>query len=265
MMSARAISAGFKQQAVQFFADPQWIIPSLISPFLLSMVMIFLSSGGTSIEGPLVLQAVLGGGVLGMWANSLFSSSTSVSFDRINGTFEPMLGSGTRIIYVLIGRSLWSTLIGLLNAFIVFAIAEVMFGAGLNVQNPILFFLALLMAMLSLSSVGLLISTLFVLTRKGGTVSSVLEYPIYVMSGALVPISMLPQWMQSVSLVLAPTWGVDAIKYSALEGYEGMLGMSFITDVLMCLAFSIIFIVSAYVVMLYVERKVLRDGTATRY
>lgn len=264
-MSIRAVYAGFKQQAVQFFADPQWIIPSLVSPFLLAMVMIFLSSGGTSIEGPVVLQAVLGGGVLGMWANSLFSSSSSVSFDRINGTFEPMLGSGTRIIYILVGRSLWSTLIGLLNAFAVFAIAEVMFGAGMNIHNPILFFLALLMTMLSLSSVGLLISTLFVLTRKGGTISSVLEYPIYVMSGALVPISMLPVWMQPVSLTLAPTWGVDAIKYSALAGYEGMLGIYFITDIVMCLALSVLFIIAAYFVMLYVERKVLRDGTATRY
>jgi uncharacterized membrane protein len=85
------------------------------------------------------------------------------------------------------------------------------------------------------------------------------------MSGALVPISMLPAWMQPASLALAPTWGVDAIKYSALEGYGGMLGMSLITDVLMCVALSIVFIFSAYVVMLYVERKVLIDGTATRY
>lgn len=264
-MGFRAITAGFKQQAVQFFADPQWIIPSLISPFILSMVMIFLSSGGTSIDGPIVLQAVLGGGVMGMWANSLFSSSSSVSFDRINGTFEPMLGSGTRIIHVLAGRSLWSTFIGLLNALIVFAIAEIMFGTGLEVLNPILFFLTLLITMLSLSSVGLLISTLFVLTRKGGTISSVLEYPLYVMSGALVPISMLPGWMHSFSLALPPTWGVDALRYSALQGYEGMFGFSFSMDIIMCLALSFVFILSAYFVMLFVERKVLKDGTATRY
>ncbi len=263
-MNLRAINAGFKQQAIQFFADPQWIIPSLISPFLMTMVMIFLSSGGTTVEGPLVLQAVLGGGVLGMWASSLFSSSSSVSFDRINGTFEPMIGSGTRIIYVLIGRSLWSTLIGLLNAFIVFFIAELMFGAGMQIENPILFFLTLLMTMLSLSSVGLLISSLFVLTRRGGIISSVLEYPLYVLSGALIPIDELPL-MWPLSLTLAPTWGVDAIKYSALHNYTGMLGVSFTTNIFMCLALSTILILISYVVMLYVERKVLRDGTATRY
>ncbi len=264
-MNLRAISAGFKRQAIQFFADPQWIIPSLISPFIMTMVMIFLSSGGTTIEGPVVLQAVLGGGVLGMWASSLFSSSSSVSYDRINGTFEPMIGSGTRIIYVLIGRSLWSTLIGLLNAFIVFFIAELMFGTGIRVESPILFFLTLLITMLSLSSVGLLISSLFVLTRKGGTISSILEYPLYVLSGALIPISRIPGWMQPISFALAPTWGVDAVKYSALSDYTGMLGVSFVTDIFMCLVLSFILIILSHFVMLYVERKILMNGTATRY
>lgn len=264
-MNIRAVTAGFKQQAIQLFADPQWIIPSLISPFITTMVMIFLSAGGTTIEGPVVLQAVLGGGVLGMWANSLFSSSSSVSFDRINGTFEPMLGSSSRIITVLAGRSLWNTLIGLLNAFVVFVIAELMFNAGMSVANPILFFLTLLMTMLSLSSVGLLISTLFVLTRKGGTISKILEYPLYVLSGALIPVSILPVWMQSISFVLAPTWGVDAIKFAALEGYEGLLGASMAIDVVLCILLSLVLLAISYVVMIHVEQKVRRDGTAARY
>lgn len=264
-MNLRAVTAGFKQQAIQFFADPQWIIPSLISPFIMTMVMIFISAGGTTIEGPVVLQAVLGGGVLGMWASSLFSSSSSVSFDRINGTFEPMLGSSTRIITVLGGRSLWNTLIGLLNAFIVFLIAELMFGTGMSVANPLLFFLTLLMTMLSLSSVGLLISTLFVLTRKGGTISQILEYPLYVLSGALIPVSVLPGWMQPISFALAPTWGVDAIKFAALEGHAGLLGYSMAADVVLCLVLSLVLLVMSYAIMIYVERKVRRDGTATRY
>lgn len=264
-MSTRAVAAGFRQQAIQFFADPQWIIPSLISPFLMTMVMIFISSGGTAIEGPVVLQAVLGGGVLGMWASSLFSSSSSVSFDRINGTFEPMLGSGTRIVYVLAGRSLWSTLIGLMNAFIVFLIAELMFGAGLSLARPFLFFLTVLMTMLSLATVGLLISSLFVLTRKGGTISTILEYPLYVFSGALVPITMLPGWMQPLSYALGPSWGVDAMKYAALPIHEGLAGMSIVSDVAICLLISFLMIVVSYFVMIYAERKVLEYGTATRY
>ncbi len=264
-MNFRAVIAGFKQQSIQFFADPQWIIPSLISPFLMTMVMIFISSGGTAIEGPVVLQAVLGGGVLGMWASSLFTSSSSVSFDRINGTFEPMLGSGTRIIYVLAGRSLWSTLIGLMNAFIVFAIAELMFGTGLSLDRPLLFFFTVLMTMLSLSTVGLLISSLFVLTRKGGTIATVLEYPLYVFSGALIPISALPGWMHPLSYILGPSWGVDAMKYAALPAHEGLMGMNIIADVVICMAISIAMVAISYFVMLYVERKVLEYGTATRY
>lgn len=264
-MNLRAVTAGFKQQAIQFFADPQWLIPSLISPFLMTMVMIFISSGGMPIEGSVVLQAVLGGGVLGMWASSLFTSSSSVSFDRINGTFEPMLGSGTRIIYVLAGRSLWSTLIGLLNAFIVFAVAELMFGTGLSLARPFLFFFTILMTMLSLSTIGLLISSLLVLTRKGGTIATILEYPLYVLSGALIPVAALPGWMHPLSFALGPSWGVDAMKYAALPVHEGLAGMNIVSDIVICVALSLLMILISYFVMIYVERKVLEYGTATRY
>lgn len=200
-----------------------------------------------------------------MWASSLFSSSSSVAFDRINGTFEPMLGSGTRIVYVLAGRSLWSTLIGLLNAFIVFIIAELMFGAGLSLTRPFLFFLMVLMTMLSLATVGLLISSIFVLTRKGGTISTILEYPLYVFSGALVPISILPGWMHPISYALGPSWGVDAMKYAALPLHEGLVGVSIVTDIVICIALSLTMVVISYFIMIYVERKVLEYGTATRY
>ena len=261
-MSFRAIRAGFKQQSIQFFADPQWLIPSLISPFLFTMVMIFLGTGGGTVDGPIVLQAVLGGGVLGMWANSLFASSSSVSFDRTNGTFEPMMCSGTRIFYVLTGRSLWNVLIGLLNAGAVFAIAELMFGTGVHLANPALFFIMLVMTLFSLSCAGLLISALFVFTRKGATIATITEYPIYVMSGALVPMSVLPGWMQVVSKFLPPTWGVDAMKYAALPGYGGMMGVSFGTSIVVCMVFSFIFATVAYFVLIYVERKILATGTA---
>jgi ABC-2 type transport system permease protein len=259
---AGAVKAGFKQQCIQFFADPQWLIPSLISPFLFAMVMIFIGSRGGAVQGPIVLQAVLGGGVLGMWANSLFASSSSVSFDRINGTFEPMIRTGTRIVYVLAGRSLWNVTIGLVNAAAVFVIAELMFGTGMKLANPALFFLTLIMTLLSLSCVGLLISALFVFTRKGATISAIMEYPIYVMSGALVPVTVLPGWMQAVSKLLPPTWGVDAIKYAALPGFEGMMGVSFGVSVIVCIFFSIAFAAAAYFLLIFVERRILASGTA---
>ncbi len=262
MMNARAVSASFKQQAIQFLADPQWIIPSLVCPFLFTMVMLFIYQ---DVTGPIVLQAVLGGGVLGMWANTLFASSYTISYDRMNGTFESMLASPTRIFDILVGRSLWNAFIGLINALLVFVIAELIFQTGMTLTNPIGFFLTLTATLLSLASMGMLIATAFVFSRMGRFFSSIAEYPIYVLSGALVPITLLPQGLQYVSYILAPSWGVDAMKYTALEGYTSMMGVSLAVDIFMLIALSSIFLVLAFFIMSKAERAILRSGTATRY
>lgn len=261
-MNLRAVSASFKQQAVQFLADPQWLIPSLVSPFLFTMVMLFIYQ---DVTGPVVLQAVLGGGVLGMWANTLFASSFTITYDRMNGTFESMLASPTRVFDVLIGRSLWNAFIGLVNALLVFLLAELIFQTGVTLANPIGFFFTLVLTLLSLASVGMLISTAFVFSRMGRFFSSIAEYPIYVISGALVPITLLPQGLQYVSYVLAPSWGVDAMKYTALEGYSSVMGVSLVTDLLMLVVLSGLSLILAYFVMDRAERAILNAGSATRY
>ncbi|MDR0523037.1 MAG: ABC transporter permease [Candidatus Methanoplasma sp.] len=262
-MSPRAVCAGFRQQAIQFFTDPQWIIPSLITPFMFTMVMLFLYKD--QMDGPVVLQAVLGGGVLGMWANTVFASSFSISYDRINGTLEPILISPSGAYSVLIGRSIWSTAIGLANALLVFAIAELMFGTGLSVADPALFFLTLTLTLFSLASMGMLIATTFILTRRGRILSSIMEYPIYVLSGAMVPITALPEGAGMISLALAPAWGVDAVKHAAIDGYSSMFGVGILEDSAMLAALSSILLAAAFLVMRRIERKILETGSATRY
>jgi ABC-2 type transport system permease protein len=45
-----------------------------------------------------------------------------------------------------------------------------------------------------------------------------LEYPVWLVGGFLVPLALLPGWVRPISWALAPTWGVDAVRESALGG-----------------------------------------------
>ena len=45
-----------------------------------------------------------------------------------------------------------------------------------------------------------------------------LEYPVWLVSGFLVPLSLFPEWVRPISWVLAPTWGINAIRDAALGG-----------------------------------------------
>ena len=44
------------------------------------------------------------------------------------------------------------------------------------------------------------------------------EYPIWLICGFLIPLTLLPEWVRPISWALAPTWGMSAIRESALGG-----------------------------------------------
>ena len=261
-MNFNAIRAAFKQKSIHFLADPQWIIPSIITPFLFTLVVLWIYP---EVTGPVVLQAVLGGGVLGMWGNTLFESSFTISFDRTNGTLEPIIASPTSLSDIIIGRSIFNAFIGLLNALLVFVVAELLFQTEVTIKDPAMFFVTLILVLFSLASIGMIFAAVFVFSRRASVVSSIMEYPIYVLCGALVPITYLPSWTNPISMALGPTWGVEALKMAAIDGYEATMGFDMWACILFMILLSAAYVIVAALLMSRVERNIRETGSATRY
>lgn len=261
-MNFRAIGASFKQQYIQFITDPQWIIPSIIAPFIFTAVMLMMYPDKSE---TIVLQAVLGGGVLGMWGNTLFASSFSLSYDRMNGSLENILISPTDLFEILLGRSIWNSFIGLLNMILVFIFAELVFMTPVTFANPFAFVVILIMTILSLASIGMIFAVAFVFSRRSYILTGILEYPIYILSGALVPITMLPDGCMPISMILAPTWGIEALRTSAIVNYTPTFGFGMWGNAALCLAITIINIAIAWIAMRKITVNVRETGSFTRY
>lgn len=261
MPRVQAMWSSFKHQALIFLADPQWIIPNIIAPFVLTLVALLLFR---NVTGPIVLYAVLGGGMMGMWGNTLYSSAYSIESDRWNGTMESVLASPSPLIWIVAGRTMWNALIGIINAIFIFIIAEVAFQAPISIADPVLFFLALFLTLLSLSALGLVFCSFFVLTRSGRVLTNGLEFPIYVGTGTMFPIALLPFWTHPLSLSLGPTWGIDAMRYAAIEGYAG-LETGFAGDVLIMLALTGVYLAISIWLFVVMEKRARRDATLGRF
>jgi ABC-2 type transport system permease protein len=74
-----------------------------------------------------------------------------------------------------------------------------------------------------------------------------LEYPVWLITGMLIPLSLLPGWIHPLSWVLAPTWGMRAVRRSALGGSVG-------TPLLVCLLLTIAYTVLAVLLLHHFER-----------
>jgi ABC-2 type transport system permease protein len=82
----------------------------------------------------------------------------------------------------------------------------------------VLFVIAVPATILSIGMLGFLLSVTVVRYRTAWALGNALEYPVWLVCGFLVPLSLFPGWVRPILWVLAPTWGVRAIRQAALGG-----------------------------------------------
>ncbi|MDV3244157.1 MAG: ABC transporter permease [Nitrososphaerales archaeon] len=246
-----------------FFADPQWIIPSIIAPFVFTMVAFFLFGGQTS-SSSFLLYLILGSGLMGMWGTTIYGSVNSIGFDRWNGTMESTLAAPIPLSWIALGRVLFNTFEGVINALFILVIGLVWFRVGFGLVSPPLFVLAAVSTFVSLSAFGLMMSTVVVLTRKGGFITNSMEIPVYIATGTMFPVSLLPYVALPFAFILAPTWGIEAIRLSALPGYTG-LSVGYWEDLLIMAAETVVYLALAFVLFKRVEAYAKRNGTIEEY
>jgi ABC-2 type transport system permease protein len=139
----------------------------------------------------------------------------------------------------------------------------ILFGMPLNADYPLLLPLALLVSIVSLGCLGMLLGTSFVLYRHANALSNLLEYPIWIVTGLVVPLALLPSWLGPISWVLAPTWAMEAIRGSAMADGPSLLagGEPPLLAMGLCLALAVVYYLIARRVLRFVLDKARRDAT----
>jgi ABC-2 type transport system permease protein len=256
--------------AKNFVADPQWIIPSIIAPFIFTMVSLFfiVSSGGNNVGASALLAAVLGGGLMGVWGTTVYGSANSIGFDRWNGTMEATLAAPTPLMWIVLGRVLWNTFIGVINGFIVLGIGMAWFRVGVGLLNPGLFVLATILTYISMSSFGLMLSTVYVLSRKGGFIENSMEIPVYIATGTSFAVALLPYFALPISFIIGPTWGIEAIKRAAVGSayaYGPLLPTGYWVDIAFMLLATFAYLGLSFILFKKVEKIAKKNGTIEEY
>ena len=94
---------------------------------------------------------------------------------------------------------------------------------------------------------GLILAATLMYYRAALFLGASLEYPVWLVTGLLIPLSVLPGWVAPISWLLAPTWGVRALRDSAIGGSPlGAIGV--------CLALSACYFAVALVCLRAFER-----------
>ncbi|HEY0414907.1 MAG TPA: ABC transporter permease [Gaiellaceae bacterium] len=229
-----------------------FVFTSLVEPLIISTLSFYMFKAGHR-PGTL-FYAALGAGVLGIWSSTLFGSGGAISWQRWQGTLELLVAAPPPLIVVVVPLAIATSTIGMYSLTATLLWGKLAFGIPFHLAHPWLFAVAVPAAVVGLGLFGLLIASTFVLYRAANALANMLEFPIALVCGVMVPLSILPGWSSPIGWVLAPTWGVRAIKRAALGGDA-------VTPILMCLALGAVYVVLGAFFIRIMERRALQRAT----
>jgi len=225
---------------------------NVLWPLFFSTVAFFMFQAGAG--GEALVFASFGAAVMGIWSSTSTSAGSAMQRERWNGTLELLVCAPVHFAAVLLPVTVAMSAIGLYSMVATLLVSRFAFGVDLPFEQPLLFGVALVATVVSIGALGFLLAVSFVRYRTAWALGNLLEYPVWLVGGFLVPIAILPNWVQPISWVLAPTWGVDAIREAASGGTPG-------PEILAAFALGGLYVAIGIAVLDSVLRSARRAGT----
>ena len=203
----------------------------ILYPLFFATVAFFLYREGSPHA---LLYASLGASVMGVWSATSTTAGAALQRERWHGTLELLVAAPAPFSLVMLPVTIAMATIGLYSMAATLLWGRLVFGIELHIVHPLLFFIAVPATVISIGMFGFLIAVAFVRYRTAWALGNALEYPVWLICGFLVPLTLFPSWVRPISWVLAPTWGMRGIRESALGG-------SPLPDIGLCLALGAVY------------------------
>ena len=216
MRTLKVVYSGFQMNLKMLGTSSFFLLTSVVQPIVFATIAFYMYESGN--RAGTLLYAALGAGMMGVWSTTLFGSGGMIQWQRWQGTLELLVAAPPPFIVVLLPLTIATSITGAYSLLATLFWGRVFFDVPLHFAHPGLFLLAVVAAVLSLGLMGLLMASSFVLYRHANALSNLLEYPVWIATGLLFPLALLPGWVAPISWLLAPTWGIEAIRHSALGG-----------------------------------------------
>jgi ABC-2 type transport system permease protein len=181
---------------------------------------------------------------------------------------EILLTSPTRTNTFFTAVMIWNYLYSSVGVAFYFLVGIIVFGATFTFTSTAwVAILLLVLLVISLSGIGLISASMFLLANAKGSVEPigwVISTISGLVAGVYFPPEFLPKWVQSISWLLPQTYAIDAIRKILLQGDDFFDSYIQLTIVYL-IVFSIILIPLGLWMFRLGIRKAEREGTLARW
>ncbi len=209
----RGVKVVWQRELLRFGQDRIRIAAFLVQPILFLFVLgTGLSSLTDASMGGVDLRTFMFPGVLA--TSVLFTaifSAASVVWDREFGFLREMLVAPVRRGSIIVGKAFGGATVATLQSLIILALAGTV-GVPYNPVMIITLIGELFLLAFALCSIGLVIAARVQQMQAMMGVMQMLVLPLSFLSGALYPISNLPTWLKTLTLINPVTYAVHTIR-----------------------------------------------------
>lgn len=255
---------------LQYQIDSNWTTPfifivyNIIRPIgaaLLLVAMFYVVTGGYMGGGDLAFLFV-GNAFFMLISQTLFFVGWIVHDDREHyQTLKYIYISPMSYFKYLIARSAMRFLLSVF-ALIVLLLMGIFFKIPYDL-NYLLIFAVFLVGWIFIIGAGLFLSGINMLTaRHGGSVGEAAAGIFYLLSGAIFPLTVLPQWVRGVSLSLPSTYWFSLVRRAILgvESDELMHQYSTLQVIVYPLVISLVLLTISYLMFIAVDHLARKKG-----
>jgi ABC-2 type transport system permease protein len=153
---------------------------------------------------------------MGIWSTTTAQGAGALQTQRRMGILELLVASPTPFWAVVLPITVAISAIGVYSLAIGLVYVRAFYGVAITVHDWAAFAVAVPAAIAAIGSLGFLFASALVRYRSAFMLGNLFEWPVWMVSGLLIPVAVLPGWLQSVSWILAPTWGMRALRHATL-------------------------------------------------
>jgi ABC-2 type transport system permease protein len=212
---------------------------------------------GASVSGFLLIGSF--GNII--WFSTLWSSGFAIERARHEGTSAALFLSPASRPMVIVGYGLGALMMAI-PAFAVVSVVAVLSGARFHLVDPLAAFLAFAGLVAGTLACGFALAGIFILSRRGNIIATLLQMPIYFLAGFVIPISRLPAWVQPFSNALPVTHAAIALRQTSLLGYTTAQAAP---EILACFGVAAVYCIIGYFSIRRVEHVAKYSGQLDLY
>jgi ABC-2 type transport system permease protein len=187
---------------------------------------------GQSTDPDKLVAAAVGASAMGVWSAVSTSAATTLQRERSQGTLELLVAAPRPFPLIIAPITLALATIGLYSFVATLLWGHVAFGIRLTITDPVAFVLSCMALATAIGLMGFLLAVVSVRYRSAWALGTALEFPVWLLCGFVIPLSLLPHWSHPLSWLLPPTWGIFALD-------DSVTGHAAWPDIALCLVLGL--------------------------